>query len=352
MAVFLRLTKAAFVLAAIAACASACSTASTTAPTATPKSRLDIVLERGKLACGVSGEVPGFSFVDRDGKYSGLDVDFCRAIAAALFDDPNAVTYRNLNAKERFTALQTGEIDVLIRNTTWTISRDTSTGMEFAPVTFYDGQGLMVRASSGMKRLEDLKGASICIQSGTTTELNLSDQMRKRNTSYQPLTFEDVNATFAAYEAGRCKGVTADRSQLVARRSLLSKPDDHVLLDVVMSKEPLAPSTNNNDSKWSDAVKWIVYAPIAAEELGLTSNNVGNQSGTQNSEVKRFLGLEGDLGKNMGLTNDFAARVVKHVGNYGEIYERNLGAKSKLNLPRALNRLWTDGGLMYAPPFR
>lgn len=318
----------------------------------TSASRLDTVLSRGKLICGVSGELPGFSFVDQSGKYSGIDVDVCRAIAAVLFDDPEKVTYRNLSAKERFTALQTGEIDVLSRNTTWIASRSTSVGLDFAPVVFYDGQGIMVRKASGYKALEDMKDASICIQVGTTTELNLADQMRKRNVPYKPITFEDINATFAAYEAGRCTAITADRSALIVRRTRLSKPDDHVVLDTLLSKEPLAPSVRKGDPKWAEVVRWTVFATIQAEDLGITSKNLSEQAASKNVEVKRFLGLEGDLGKNMGLSNDFAARIVKHVGNYSEIYDRNLGSNSKFNLARGLNKLWSDGGLMYSPPFR
>jgi len=333
----------------------ACTESSQSPTSSAVQSRLDLILQRGKLICGVSGEVPGFSFVDAKGKYSGMDVDICRAIAAALFDNPEAVEYRNLSAKERFTALQTGEIDILSRNTTLTASRDTDTALEFAPVVFYDGQGIMVRQDSKIKALEDLKNASICTQVGTTNESNLADQMRKRNIPYKPVTFDDVNATFGAYEAGRCAAITTDRSGLSSRRTLLPKPNDHILLDVVLSKEPLAPAVRDGDSKWSNAVRWIVYAAIAAEELGITSKNLA-QANRSNPEVARFLGdtsgKSSDLGKNMGLTNDFAARVVKHVGNYGEIYDRNLGATTKLNIPRGLNNLWTNGGLMYAPPFR
>jgi general L-amino acid transport system substrate-binding protein len=339
-------------VATLAACTGGGQSPQSDSSPTTQKSRLDVVLSRGKLICGVSGEVPGFSFVDKTGKYSGLDVDICRAIAAALFDNPEAVDYRNLNAKERFTALKTGDIDVLSRNTTWTASRDTSNGFEFAPTVFYDGQGMMVRKQSGIKSLSDMKDASICAQIGTTTELNLADQMRKLNVSYKPITFEDINATFAAYEKGRCIGVTADRSALIARQSLLPKPDDHAVLDNLLSQEPLAPAVLNDDSKWSDTVKWIVYSTINAEQLGVTSKNLGEQAKSTNAEVKRFLGLEGDLGKNMGLSNDFAARIVKHVGNYAEIYDRNLGSSTKFNLPRGLNKLWKDGGIMYAPPFR
>jgi general L-amino acid transport system substrate-binding protein len=338
-----QLTLLAGVAAILGACTSGgqSSQSDSSTPTA-QKSRFDVVMARGKLICGVSGEVPGFSFVDKTGKYSGLDVDICRAIASALFDNPDAVDYRNLNAKERFTALQTGDIDVLSRNTTWTASRDTANGFEFAPTVFYDGQGMMVRKDSGIKSLSDMKDASICAQIGTTTELNLADQMRKLNVSYKPVTFE----------AKRCTGVTADRSALIARRSLLPKPDEHVILDNLLSQEPLAPAVLNGDSKWSDTVKWIVYSTIDAEQLGVTSQNLDEQAKSTNAEVKRFLGVEGEIGKGMGLSKDFAARVVKHVGNYGEIYERNLGAGTKFNLPRGLNKLWKDGGIMYAPPFR
>jgi len=322
-----------------------------------PMSRLDTVLSRGTLICGVSGEVPGFSFVDAQGKYSGLDVDICRAIAAALFNNSEAVEYRNLSAKERFTALQTGEIDILSRNTTLTASRDTDTGLEFAPVVFYDGQGIMVKKSSNIKSLADLKNASICIQIGTTHEANLTDQMGKRILPYKPITFDDVNATFSAYQAGRCVAVTADRSALSSRRSLLPNSNEHVLLDVVLSKEPLAPAVRDGDSKWSNAVRWIIYGAIAAEELKITSKNVSINN-SNNPEITRFLGIpnadgkSSDLGQNIGLSNDFVARVVKSVGNYGEIYDRNLGTSTKLNIDRGLNKLWTEGGLMYAPPFR
>ncbi len=320
--------------------------------TAQPKGRLATVLNRGKLLCGVSGELPGFSFVTQDGKYSGLDVDICRAIAAALFDNPEAVEYRNLNAKERFTAVQTGEIDILSRNTTETISRDTSVGLEFAPVVFYDSQSVMVKKASGIKTLADLKGKSICIQTGTTTEQNFTDQMQKRGLPYQPLVFEDVNTTFATYVEGRCAGVTADRSQLVSRRVRLPNPDEHVVLSEVLSKEPLAPAVADGDAAWSNVVRWVVYALIEAEELNITAQNVAGQSSSKDPNVRRFLGLDGDLGKGMALSNDFAARAIKHVGNYGELYERNLGATTQLNLPRGQNKLWNQGGLLFSPPFR
>ncbi|RAM52777.1 MAG: amino acid ABC transporter substrate-binding protein [Hapalosiphonaceae cyanobacterium JJU2] len=315
-------------------------------------SRLDTVKNRGKLICGVSGQLPGFSYVKANGEYAGLDVDICRAIAAAIFNDPTKVEFRNLNAKERFTAVQTGEVDILSRNTSWTISRDTSVGLEFAPVVFYDGQGIMVRKNSNIKTLEDLKGKSICTQTGTTNEQNLSDQMRQRGITYKPLVFEDVNTAYGTYEQGRCEAITSDRSQLVSRRSAFPKPDDHVVLDLVLSKEPLTPAVANGDSKWFDVVKWTVYGLINAEELGVSSQNVNQLTNSTNPEIKRLLGTEGDLGKGAGLSNDFVVRIVKNVGNYGEIYERNLGKSSELKLDRGLNRLWNKGGIIYAPPFR
>lgn len=314
-------------------------------------SRLQTVLDRGTLVCGVDGGIPGFSFVE-DGAYSGLDVDTCKAVAAALFDDPEAVEYRDLDSTERFEALKGGEVDMLARNTTWTISRDTSVGMEFAPTTFYDGQGMLVRADSGITDLEGFEGRSVCVETGTTTELNLTDQMRELGVTFEPQTFQDADAAYAAYEAGSCEGMTSDKSQLVARRSTLSNPEEHTLLDVTMSKEPLGPVTVNNDSAWFDTVKWVTYALIEAEELGLTSENIGDAASSEDPNVLRFIGAEGTLGEDMGLPNDFAARAVAAVGNYSEIFERNLGADSPFELPRDQNALWKDGGLMYSPPFR
>lgn len=314
--------------------------------------RLKTVLSRGKLVCGVSGELPGFSFVNKEGKYSGLDVDVCRAIAAALFDNPDAVQFRNLNAKERFTALQSGEVDVLSRNTTWTLSRDTASRLAFMPVVFYDGQGVMVRKDSNIKAIADLKDADICAQTGTTTEQNLADQMRKRNLAYKPVVYEDVNATFNAYQSGRCAAITADRSALVVRRTRLADPENHLVLDFVISKEPLAPAVGDGDSKWADIIKWIINAAIEAEDLDISAANLATQIKSNNAEIRRFLGVDGSLGKDMGISNDFAARVIKHVGNYAEIYDRNLGKDSPFKLPRGQNELWKNGGLMYSPPFR
>jgi len=315
-------------------------------------SRLDTVKERGQLICGVEGNIPGFSFVDQSGSYSGIDVDVCKAVAAALFNDPNAVEYRNLDSTERFTALTGGEVDMLSRNTTWTLSRDTSVGLEFAPTTFYDGQGMMVRQNSGIQSLSDFQGKSVCVETGTTTELNLTDKMRQAGVQFNPVVFQEANAAYAAYSEGRCEGMTSDKSQLIARRSTLPNPGEHVLLDVTMSKEPLGPVTSNNDSAWFDTVKWVTYALIEAEELGITQGNVDQKKASEDPTVRRFLGVEGSLGEDMGLPNDFAYRVVKSVGNYGEVYERNLGKGSQFNLDRGQNDLWTRGGLLYSPPFR
>jgi general L-amino acid transport system substrate-binding protein len=314
--------------------------------------RLAAVLERGQLVCGVDGGIPGFSFVDESGNYSGLDVDVCRAVAAALFDDPDAVEYRRLDSTERFTALSGGEVDMLSRNTTWTISRDTQVGMEFAPTTFYDGQGMMVRQASGIAGLEDFSGKAVCVETGTTTELNLTDQMRKLGVEFEPVVFQDADAAYAAYDEGRCEGMTSDKSQLIARRSTLPAPDEHVLLDVTMSKEPLGPLTVNNDSAWFDVVKWVTYGLIQAEEFGITSENIDEFKGSDDPNIARFLGDEGTLGSDMGIPNDFMYKAISNVGNYGEIYERNLGAESQFKLDRGLNALWSDGGLLYSPPFR
>ncbi|ELS04994.1 periplasmic component of amino acid ABC-type transporter/signal transduction system [Xenococcus sp. PCC 7305] len=316
----------------------------------TTNSRLETVKNRGSLVCGVNGQLPGFSFVNEDGEYSGMDVDVCRAIASALFDDPNQVEFRDLSATERFTAVISGEVDLLSRNTTWTLNRDTAAGMEFAPTTFYDGQGIMITKASNIKKLEDLNEKSICALSGTTTEQNLADRMRKLGVTYEPVVFDDPDAVYAAYEQGRCEAVTSDRSQLTARRAVLANPQDHELLTVVLSKEPLGPLVTNGDSQWFDAVKWITYALMQAEEFGITSANLSSFDNTEDPQIQRFLGQVGNLGEDMGLPNDFAARIIKNVGNYGEIYEKNIG--QPFGLERGLNNLWTNGGLLYAPPFR
>ena len=313
-------------------------------------SLLDTIKSRGNLICGVNGQLPGFSFVDENGEYSGIDAEFCRAVASALFNDPSKVEFRDLSAQERFTAVQSGEVDLVSRNTTWTISRDTSVGMEFAPTIFYDGQGIMTAKASEIKDLEELANKSICVLSGTTNEQNLADQMRKRGVSYQPVVFEDVDALYAAYEQGRCAGVTSDRSQLTARQAILANPDEHEVLDLVLSKEPLGPMVANGDARWFDAVKWITFALIQAEEFEINSQNLSSFDDTEDPQIRRFLGQEGNLGEDMGLPNDFTARIIKHVGNYGEIYDRHIG--QPFGLERGPNELWTNGGLLYSPPFR
>lgn len=315
--------------------------------------RLKTVLDRGKLICGVHGSFQGFGYVDSAGNWSGFDVDFCRAWAAALFDDPNAVEFRGLSAQARFTAVQSGEVDVLSRNSTWTFTRDVELGLTFGPVTFYDGQAIMARkdtVSDPAAGLAALEGANVCVQSGTTTELNLADQFRAAGVNYTPVVFEDQNAAFQAYDEGRCDAITSDRSQLATQgQAVLKNFADHVILDVVMSKEPLAPAVAQGDEKWGDVVRWVVFGMIQAEENGITSQNVDTFLTSEDPVIRRLLGVEGELGSKLGLSNDFIYRVIKHVGNYGEVYEKNL---SPYNLARGLNDLWTKGGLMYAIPMR
>jgi general L-amino acid transport system substrate-binding protein len=248
--------------------------------------------------------------------------------------------------------VQSGEVDVLFRNTTWTLSRDTSVGMDFGPTTFYDGQGIMVRSELGAAALEDLEGGTICVQSGTTTELNLTDQFRARGITFTPVVFEEIDPTYQAYDEGRCDAVTSDRSQLIARRTTLQAPDDHQILDVVISKEPLGPAVAQGDSQWRDVVSWAVYTTVAAEEFGITTANLQEFVASENPDIRRFLGSEGELGAGLGLSNDFAQKIIGGVGNYGEIYNRNLGPDTPFNLDRGPNNIWTEGGLMYAPPFR
>jgi general L-amino acid transport system substrate-binding protein len=314
-------------------------------------SRLETVKSRGKLICGINGEVPGFSFVNEKGDYSGIDVDICRAIAAALFDNPAKVEYRKLSPQERFTAVQTGEVDILSRNTSLTLSRDTALGIEFVQPIFYDGQGIMVKKSSNIQKLADLQGKSICVLSGTTTAQNLTDAMSRIGIKdYKPIVSDDVDSLYTAYQAGRCEAVTSDRSQLVARRSVFPKPDDHQVLEEVMSKEPLAPAVAAGDAAWSGAVKWIIYSLIQGEEFGITSQNIPTFANSKDPSIRRFLGIDEKLGEDMGVPNDFAARAIEHVGNYGEIYDRSL--VRPLGLERGLNNLWTKGGLLYSPPFR
>jgi len=337
-----------------------------TAPAGTPQVQVQVaqapgfgetlkaVQARGNVVCGVNGQLPGFSFLDPSGAYAGFDVDFCRALAAAIFGDDTKVEYRNLTTQERLPALQTGEIDVLIRNTTWTFTRETDNGLNFTGTTFYDGQGIMVPADSGISSLDDLEGGTVCVQKGTTTELNLADAMALNGVTYTPAVYEDVNQTYGAYAEGRCDAVTSDKSQLSsAAKAVLPDPENHIILDVTLSKEPLSPVVRHGDDQWFDLVKWTVYATIAAEEYGVDSTNVDDQrANAVNPEIKRLLGVEGDLGLKLGLTNDWAYNVIKLVGNYAEIYERNLGEGTPTYIPRGLNSLYNAGGALYSPPFR
>lgn len=312
--------------------------------------RLATILDRGELICGVNGSLPGFSFLEQEtGDMSGFDADFCRAVAAALFGDPEAVEFRPTTADARGPALQTGEVDVLIRNTTWTVSRDTQWGL-FAPTTFYDGQGIMVRGADNIASVEDLDGATICVQTGTTTELNLADVLGARGVSYTPQTFGELEQTYSAYDEGTCDAVTSDKSQLSSVRTTLANPDEHEILEETISKEPLGPVAPFGDEEWFNIVKWTVFAVIEAEELGITSDNVQEMVDSDNPAVARLLGADGDLG--LGLEADWVVDVISSVGNYAEIYERNLGPDTPMNLARNQNELWTNGGLLYAAPYR
>lgn len=314
---------------------------------------LKSVQSRGQLICGVNSQVPGFGFVDSSGAYAGFDVDYCRALAAAIFGDANKVEFRPVTAAERFTALQSGEIDVLSRNTTWTLTRDSELNGNFVATTFYDGQGMMVPVDTGFTTLEDLDGGTICVQTGTTTELNLADVMAALGLSYTPAVFEDADGTFGAYAEGRCDAVTTDKSGLVSRRSALPDPDNHVIMDVTMSKEPLGPMLRHGDDQWFDIAQWTVFALFAGEEYKIDSSNVDQvRTSSENPEIRRLLGVEGEMGAKLGLSNEWAYNVIKLVGNYAEVYDRNLGPDTPTYIPRGLNSQYTDGGLLYAPPFR
>jgi len=314
---------------------------------------LAVVQARGKIICGVNANVPGFGFLQEDGSYAGFDIDFCRALSAAVFGNPDQVEYRPLTAKERFTTLQAGEIDVLIRNTTWTLTRDTELATNFAPTTFYDGQGMVVRKDSGIESLEDFEGGAICVQSGTTTELNLADQMAKHGVNYTPVVFETADDVTNAYLEERCDGWTTDKSGLVARMSLFPHPEKHMIMNVTMSKEPLGPLVRHGDDQWFDIVKWMVFATFTGEEMGITSANVDDVlASAEDPNVLKLLGKEGDMGVKLGLDNAWAYNIIKMVGNYQEIYDRNLGPDTVFNLPRGLNSSYVDGGLLYAPPVR
>jgi general L-amino acid transport system substrate-binding protein len=326
--------------------------ASLTASAASAQATLNNVKQKGFLTCGSNTGLAGFGVPDAQGNWTGLDVDLCRAIAAAIFNDPTKVRFIPLSAKDRFTALQSGEVDVLVRNTTWTMSRDTQLGLDFTGVNYYDGQGFLVRKKLGVASAKELNGASVCTQQGTTTELNLADFFRANNMKYEVVAFATAAETFDAYNSGRCDAFTTDASGLYSERLKAANPDEHIVLPEIISKEPLGPSVRHGDNQWGDIVRWTHYAMINAEELGVTKANVDQMMKSDNPEIKRMLGSEGKFGEAIGLTNDWAYRIIKHVGNYGEIFEKNVGQGSPLKIQRGQNALWTKGGLQYAPPIR
>lgn len=314
---------------------------------------LSDVKGKGFIQCGVSQGVPGFSNLDRSGNWTGIDVDICRAVAAAVFGDAGKVKFTPLFAKERFTALQSGEIDILSRNTTWTLVRDTALGLNFAGVNYYDGQGFMVRKDLGVKSAKELAGTAVCVNIGTTTELNMADFFRANNMDYKPVAFEKADEVVAAYDAGRCDVYTADRSALAAQRLKLKNSGAHMVLPETISKEPLGPVVRHGDDQWLDIVKWSLYLMVEAEENGINQANVDDlKANTKVPVQRRILGLEGDLGKNLGVGNDWGYQIIKQVGNYGDVYDKHVGPSTPVGLERGVNALWTNGGLQYAMPVR
>jgi general L-amino acid transport system substrate-binding protein len=314
---------------------------------------LQNVLDRGRLVCGSRTDLSGFGYLDEAGGNVGFDIDLCRAVATAVLGDPDAVEFVPLTAAERGPALQTGEVDLLSRNVTWTSSRDAQWG-NFTNVMFYDGQGFMVPVASGITTLEELDGATVCVTSGTTTELNLADAFRQRGLEFTPVVFEDTATVYSTYEAGGCDATTSDKSQLASVRGGFADPDAHMFLDITISKEPLTPAVPTGDDQWFDVVKTVMYVLINAEELGVTSENVNDMVSSDNIVIRRMLGAEGEFGQaDLGLDTDFAVNVLSAVGNYGEIYDRYMGPDgTAFTLPRAQNELWSNGGLIYAPPLR
>jgi general L-amino acid transport system substrate-binding protein len=337
---------------AIASIAFGLVAASVAATGASAQATLNSVKQKDVLVCGSNTGLAGFGVPDAQGSWAGLDVDFCRAVAAAIFDDPNKVRFIPLSAKDRFTALQSGEVDLLARNSTATMSRDTQLGLDFPAINYYDGQGFMVRKKLGVSSAKELNGASICTQQGTTTELNLADYFRANNMKYEVVAFATSDETFKAYDAGRCDAFTTDASGLYAERLRASNPDDHIVLPEIISKEPLGPAVRHGDDQWADIVHWVHQAMLNAEELGVTKANVDQMKNSPNPEVKRLLGTEGKFGESIGLTNDWAVRIIKHIGNYGESFEKNVGEGSRLKIKRGQNALWTKGGLQYGIPVR
>jgi general L-amino acid transport system substrate-binding protein len=319
---------------------------------------LETVKQRGKLLCGVTTGLAGFGAPNDQGQWSGLDIDLCKGVATAVFGDATKVEYKPLNAEQRFTALQSGEVDMLARNSTWTLHRDTGLGLDFVAVNFYDGQGFMVKKELGVKSALELKGATVCVQEGTSTEKNLGDFDKVNNLGIKPVKFKENDQARGTYDEGRCDAYTTDASGLAAERTALKNPDDNIILPEIISKEPLGPVVRHGDNQWGDIVRWTHYVTLIAEEKGITQANIDevkgkNAAGTDGAdpEVQRMLGITDKLGEEMGLTNDWAYNVIKAVGNYGEIFDRNVGPKTPLKLERGLNALWSKGGLQYAPPY-
>ncbi|GGD18755.1 amino acid ABC transporter substrate-binding protein [Aureimonas glaciei] len=313
---------------------------------------LDDVKARGTLRCGVNTGLPGFASQNDTGQWQGLDIDYCKAVAAAVFGDVSKVQYVPLSAVQRFPALQNNEIDMLARNTTWTMNRDTALGLDFAGINYYDGQGFMVKKELNINSALQLSGATVCVQSGTTTELNLADYFSANNMEFNPVVIEAQNDVNAAYDSGRCDVLTTDQSGLYASRLELAKPDDNIVLPEIISKEPLGPAVRQGDSQWADVVRWTHFGLLDAEELGITQANVEEMKNSPNPEIKRMLGVDSTFGADAGLSNDWLVNVIKGVGNYGEVFERNIGASTPLGIARGQNALWTKGGLQYAPPIR
>ena len=309
-------------------------------------------LRRGEVYCGVNKGLPGFSIPDDKGNWTGFDVDFCRAVASAIFDDPNKAKFIPLDANERFKELQNRTVDILSRNSTWDMSREQNYDLYFPAVAYYDGQGFMLPRSRNIDSALSLDGSKVCVQASTTTALNLADYFKANNMKYEEMKFPQLDQAVKAYRDGKCDTFTADISQLYALRLNMPKPDDNVILADVISKEPLAPVVRQRDDDWMMIVKWTLYAMINAEELGITSKNIDEALKSKKPDVMRLVGNEGEYGEDLGLTKDWAARIIRHVGNYGEVYDRNVGADSKLKIPRGLNQLWNAGGIMYAPPLR
>ncbi len=315
-------------------------------------STLDVIKQKGYVTCGVSQGLPGFSNPDDQGNWQGLDVDICRALAAAIFGDIGKAKFLPLSAKVRFTALQSGEVDVLTRNTTWSMHRDSALGVDFPAISFYDGQGFLVTRELGISSATQLNGASLCVNAGTTTEINAADYFRTNKMEYEINTYENSNEALIAYDAGRCDAYTTDLSGLYAQRLKLKVPSEHMILPEVISKEPLGPLVREGDNQWSDVVRWTFYAMLTAEEFGITSENVETMKASPNPAVRRLLGQEGELGGQLDLPRDWAYNIIRLVGNYQQVFDRTVGDKSPLKIERGLNALWTNGGLQYAPPIR